>query len=274
MSMLALQGAGFRPVRPLNRLFLDLFGAERLFAATGLVLLLMIPPTLLAMAFDGRTLLGENLWIKPLKFEISLTLYFLTLAFFARWLPEGMTETRWYRLFAGGVVLCTALEMIWIVSAATQGIQSHFNTTNPLMAALYPLMGALATYLTSSSLIYGLAIRRAVKLGGGGLSLEPAFRFSVIWGLILTFALTVPVAGGMAVAFPGHAVGAGDLRVPHFLATHAMHFLPLAGYAAGRLLPARMALPAVRLITLGFVLFVAYSFAEAAMGFGFLGLIF
>ncbi|MCH2393435.1 hypothetical protein [Oceanibaculum sp.] len=269
MSTLAMQEAGFRPVRPLNRLFLDLFGAERLFAETALVLMLMIPPTLLAMAFDGRMLLGENLWIKPLKFEISLTLYFLTLAFFARWLPAGMTETRWYRLFAGGVVLSTGLEMLWIGAAATQGIQSHFNTTNPLMAALYPMMGALATYLTSSSLIYGLAIRRA-----GGLALEPAFRFSVIWGLILTFALTVPVAGGMAVAFPGHAVGAGDLRVPHFLATHAMHFLPVAGYAAGRLLPGRMALPAVRFFTLGFVLFVAYSLAEAAMGFGFLGLIF
>lgn len=274
MSTLAMQGAGFRPVSPLNRQFLDLFGAEKLFAATALVLLMMIAPTLLAMAFDGRTLLGEDLWIKPLKFEISLTLYFLTLAFLARWLPEGMTETRWYRLFAGGVVLCTVLEMIWIVSAATQGIQSHFNTANPLMAALYPVMGAVAVYLTSSSLIYGLAIRRAVKLGAGGLSLEPAFRFSVIWGLILTFALTVPVAGGMAVAFPGHAVGAGDLRVPHFLATHAMHFLPVAGYAAGRLLPARMALPAIRAITSGFALFVAYSFVEAATGHAFLGLMF
>ena len=269
MSTLAMDGAGFRSAHPLNRLFLGLFGAERLFAATALVLLLMIPPTLLAMAFDGRTLLGENLWIKPLKFEISLTVYFLTLAFFARWLPAGMTETRWYRLFAGGVVLSTALEMVWIGAAAAHGVPSHFNQDIPVMAAIYPLMGVLATYLTSSSLIYGLAIRRA-----GGLSLEPAFRFSLIWGLILTFALTVPVAGGMAAGFPGHAVGAGDLRVPHFLATHAMHFLPAAGYAAGRLLPVRLALPAVRLFTLGFVLFVAYSFVEAATGNAFLALLF
>ncbi|MBU0798410.1 MAG: hypothetical protein KJ825_14350, partial [Alphaproteobacteria bacterium] len=182
MSTLVMDGAGFRSAHPLNRLFLGLFGAERLFAATALVLLLMIPSTLLAMAFDGRTLLGENLWIKPLKFEMSLTVYFFTLAFFARWLPAGMTQTRWYRLFAGGVVLSTALEMIWIVAAAAHGVPSHFNQDIPFMAAIYPLMGVLATYLVSSSLIYGLAIRRA-----GGL--EPAFRFSVIWGLILTFVL-------------------------------------------------------------------------------------
>lgn len=269
MSVLAMQGAGFGPVRSLNRLFLSLFGAERLFTATAVLLLLMVPPTLLAALFDGRTFLGENIWIKPLKFEISIAVYLLSLAFFARWLPEGMTETRWYRLFALGAVFSAMLEMLWIGAAAALGMQSHFNQDIPFMVAIYPLMGAVAVYLTSSSLIYGLAIRRA-----GGLALEPAFRFSVIWGLILTFALTVPVAGGMAVAFPGHAVGAGDLRVPHFLATHAMHFLPVAGYAAGRLLPARTGLSAIRGATLGFVMLVAYCFAEVATGHAPLGLIF
>ena len=272
MSTLAFHGTAIRPAAAANGLLVRLFGADKLFAATALVMLFMVPPTLLAAWFDGRMLLGENVWIKPLKFEISIAVYLLSLAFFARWLPAGMTETRWYRLFAGGAVLSAALEMVWIGGAAMYGVQSHFNRDMAFMVALYPLMGALAAYLTSASLIYGLAIRRA-----GGLDLDPAFRFSVVWGLILTFALTLPVAGTMA-GFPGHAVGAGDLRVPHFLATHAMHFLPVAGYGAcyvaGRMLPGPAALPLVRVFTVGFVLFVAYSFVEAATGHAFLALLF
>ena len=66
---------------------------------------------------------------------------------------------------------------------------------------------------------------------------------------MLTFVLTVPIAGTLA-QMPGHFVGTpvtgaavpvfgwsrevGDLRTAHFLATHAMHFLPLAGLARRR----------------------------------------
>jgi hypothetical protein len=68
-------------------------------------------------------------------------------------------------------------------------------------------------------------------------------------GLILTFVLTVPIAATMS-SGTSHLVGTpltgtrfpimgwsrevGDLRLPHFLATHAMHSVPLAGLTGNR----------------------------------------
>ena len=47
--------------------------------------------------------------------------------------------------------------------------------------------------LTSSALVYGILILR-----NGNCRLDPAFRFYVGLGLVLTFVLTVAVAGYMA----------------------------------------------------------------------------
>jgi hypothetical protein len=56
-----------------------------------------------------------------------------------------------------------------------------------------PSLGGLAVLLTSSALVYGILILR-----NGNCRLDPAFRFYVGLGLVLTFVLTVAVAGYMA----------------------------------------------------------------------------
>ena len=103
-----------------------LFAREPVFAGTALMMLAMMPPTLLAMAFDARTLDGVNVWIKPLKFEIALALYLGTLAWFAGWLPSGYLRSRTHRLLAPAVAFATAAEMAWIGGAAHMGVASHF----------------------------------------------------------------------------------------------------------------------------------------------------
>lgn len=209
---------------------------EPVFTIAGLAMLLLVFPTLLLFAVETRTLNGQNLWIKPLKFELSLAMFFLTLAFFARFLPEGLTTRTDYQIFAAIVVVCAAVEMIWILSAAAFGTASHFNT-NPAMASIYGLMGMIAVVLTSATLVYG-----AIILRSGGSALETAIGLS----LIITFVLTIVVAFRLA-GNEGHLVGesfsgqvlpilgwsreVGDLRVPHFFATHAMQILPLTVFA-------------------------------------------
>jgi hypothetical protein len=150
---------------------------------------------------------------------------------------------------------------------------SHFNTEIPALTAVYPLMGVLAVLLTSASLVMGVSVWRNRATG-----LDPALQLAVALGLILTFVLTVPVAGFLS-SGSGHFVGtstrslwalgwsrdAGDLRVAHFLATHALHFVPVAGLLAVWLAPAR----ARRLVWLAagaFVALVAFTFVQALQG--------
>jgi hypothetical protein len=252
-----------------------LFVAEPLFAAAGAMIALSLAATVAAMAVDPRLFQGESVWIKPIKFQAALALYLLTLAVFAQWLPAGMTGRRWYRVYARVVVAAIALELAWIAGAAMYGTASHFNTA-PVMMMVYAVMGLLAVVLTSASLVYGVAIWRNRTSG-----LPPALHLAIALGLVLTFALTVPVAGWMS-SGPGHFVGVpvtgatvpllgwsrevGDLRVAHFFAAHAMHFLPVAGLAAALALPARAGVAAVALAAALYVALVAGTLALALDG--------
>jgi hypothetical protein len=255
----------------------ELFGREPLYAGAALCLAALVAPTLVAMALDERTLLGVNVWLKPLRFEIALAVYLATLAWFAGWLPERAVATRWYRTYAACVVAAIAAEMVWIGGAAAFGTASHFNESSPLLAWTYRLMGGLAVLLTSSALVYGILILR-----NRDSSLDPAFRLSLGIGLVLTFLLTVAVAGYMAnsgghfvkdratvapgAPFIGWARDRGDLRVAHFFATHAMHFIPAFGFIFSLVLSASAARRAVIAFSAVFAAFVGYTFGEALMG--------
>ena len=233
------------------------------------LLIAMMAPTLVAMALDTRTLHGVNVWDKPFKFEVALTVYLGTLAWFAGWLPERVRLSRWYLIYAIVVVACVAAEMVWIGGAAANGIASHFNTSNAAMQAIYSTMGALAVTLTSATMVYAVIIARDPNS-----PLDPVFRSSVVWGLALTFILTIAVAGFMAsgtghwvggntsdaeaTAFMGWARDGGDLRVAHFFATHAMHAVPLAGLTGSR--------TAVWATAAAFTVLTLWCFARALMG--------
>jgi hypothetical protein len=253
-----------------------LFDAEPLFAATGVLIGLSLAPTLAAMALDQRQFLGENVWLKPIKFQIALTLYLLTLAYFARWLPVGMTARRSYRIYSGAVVFAILAELAWVNAAAMYGVASHFNVSSPVMQGIYSLMGLLAVLLTSATLVQGIAIWHNSRTG-----LPQALHLSIWLGLVLTFALTLVVAGTMA-SLPGHLIGTpvtgatvpvmgwsrevGDVRAPHFFATHAMHALPLVGVLAVALLPHRLASPTVWAFAILFTVLVTASFAGSLAG--------
>jgi hypothetical protein len=201
-------------------------------------------PLLVALALDNRVFQGDSIWLKPVKFHLALTVYTGTLALFAMLMPDATFTSRRWRIYIAVVTLCILAELLWIGAAAALGTASHFNQTG-LWAALYSLMGAAAVTLM----------------------------LSVALGLILTFLLTVPVAGTMSsgsshligtpltgARFPlmGWSLEVGDLRLPHFLATHAMHVVPLAGLSGSR--------TAVWSTAAGFTALTLWCFARALMG--------
>jgi hypothetical protein len=167
----------------------ELYHREPLLAATGLFMGALMIPTAFALLVETRTLADVNLWEKPLKFQAALLIYLLTLAFFAKWLPAGMRETRWYRIYAAIVIACIVYEVAIIMFAASLGVRSHFNNSTPLWTANYMLMGTAAVFLTSATLVYGIAINR-----NGASGLPPAIKISLVYGLVLTFVLTLIVA--------------------------------------------------------------------------------
>lgn len=261
----------------LPRLLGEAFRREPLYAGAAAILAISMLPTLVAYALDDRLVGGVAAWAKPLKFEAALAVYLFTLAWFAGWLPAGFVEGRLHRLLSRAVVVAVALEMAWIVGAAAHGVASHFNVESAAMVHVYRAMGALAVLLTSASAVQGVAILRARDAGGDG-----ALRLAIGLGLVLTVVLTLPVAGYLS-SGAGHLVGVeaegarrlvllgwaregGDLRVAHFLATHAMHAIPLAGWIASRLLAPGAARMAVILSSLAYAMLVAWTFAEALAG--------
>ena len=232
---------------------------------TGLTLFIALAalPLMVAYGLDERLFQGDSVWLKPLKFHLALTVFTGTLALFAMLLPEGTFTSRRWRVYIGVVAACIFAELAWIGGAAALGTASHFNQTG-VWAALYSLMGAAAVTLTSLSLVMGLVFWRHRA--------DP-LKLAVALGLVLTFVLTVPVAGTMS-SGTGHLVGTpvtgarfplmgwsmevGDLRLPHFLATHAMHVEPLAGLTGSR--------GVVWATAAGFTAVTSWCFARALMG--------
>lgn len=254
----------------------SLFGHDPVLAANGIVIALSLSVTAVAMMLDQRQFQGDSVWVKPIKFQVALLVYLLTLAAYARWLPAGFVERTPYRVFRILVVAAVWAELAWIGGAAMFAIASHYNASIVFMARLYPVMGLLAILLTSTSLVLGIAIWRNDKTG-----LPPSVHLGLALGLVLTFVLTVPAAAILS-AMPGHSVGAaatgarlpvfgwsreaGDLRVAHFLATHALHVLPLVGLALAPFASARAGRIGTWIAGAAFSGLVALVLAQALAG--------
>lgn len=208
--------------------------------AAGLAMLALMLPTALAHAVDQRLFQDTNVWLKPLKFEASLVVYFLTLALVLPMTSEAFRASRLGRYVFWGVVPAGFLEVAYIAWRASRAEASHYNASSWLASALYNAMGVGAVMITlgSGALAYGLARRDAAPLA-------PPLR----WSLLLGFALTciLGLASGATLSVNGsHFVGAapaaqatlplfgwsltsGDLRMAHFLGLHALQIIPAFG---------------------------------------------
>jgi hypothetical protein len=232
-----------RIARMLARLpaWLRALDPEPRLTAAGLAMLALMLPTAFAYAVDPRLFQASNVWLKPLKFEASLALYLLTLALFLP-LTSARFQASWLGRYAvWGAIIPSFLEVAYIGWRASRAEASHYNIGTPLDAALYGAMGLGAVMLTAAApvIAWGMARRDAAPLA-------PALRWSIVAGLVLTFALGVADGAVMSASRTGHFVGAapaahatvpvlgwslaiGDLRVAHFLGLHALHVVPAFG---------------------------------------------
>ncbi|WP_103501827.1 hypothetical protein, partial [Streptomyces sp. SM14] len=220
--------------RPLM-LFTVAMAALAVFSAAGLVV-------------DGRTVNGDPVWLKPLKFALSFGVYGLSAAWLLSLLPASRTGRPAGARTGAALALCSFLEVALVVFQAARGTRSHFNGDTAFDAAVFNTMAALAGGIwLASAAVAVLVLRHRVP--------DPALTLAIRAGLLIALA-------GMAIAFPmgggaqhdpataslgAHTVGApdspgglpvtgwslegGDLRVPHFLGMHALQLLPLVLWA-------------------------------------------
>jgi hypothetical protein len=246
--------------------FLLIYGG---IASLALLLILAI-----VSLFDSSQILGINRWIKPMKFFLSIGVYFWTVAVFLYFL-EGFEKSK--KIIAVGVTALMSGEMFLLVTQALRGTTSHFNHSSAFNELVFSLMGLLI--LINTFLIVYLAwlyFRAPVRLPR-----------AIVWGMrlgLLIF-LAASVEGGYMSAQIGHAVGVadggagilffnwssegGDLRVAHFVGMHAFQIVPLFAALLERLQkrfsPVR---PLLLTVVFAVVFFVSFTlvFVQALKG--------
>jgi hypothetical protein len=252
-------------------------GWDRTLVVAAVLILGLMAPTLLALMVDGRTLNGIPVWIKPLKFQLSVGLYLLTLAWLFGALPEPAREGRAARILKRVALATAAFEIAYITLQAGQGLASHYNVGDAFHRLMYALMGVAAVALTAVS--PGLAVLLARHRPRHW---SAAFRLSVVLGLVLTFVLGAG-AGAVLSAGDGHWIGGvrtdlggvpvlgwsrtgGDLRIAHFLGIHALQLIPVAGLVAEARFGERGAARAVWAIAAAYGLITVLVFHLALRG--------
>ncbi len=262
----------------------DLAAAEQrtrraLIVGIGLQLALAIP-SLIALGLDDRLINDISVWSKPLKFQASLAMMLGTLLLLLPLIEPRTRAGRGVWLASLVAVITASGEILYITLQAARGRASHFNDSTPFEAMAYSVMGAGAALLVLSSLVIGIYIllrpsptaTAGLRLGGG-------------WGLVLGSVATLFTAfalGSGEIGGPGHWVGGaktdlgglplfgwsrtgGDLRVPHFFATHIMQALPILGLAVDRFAP-RFARPGIALGAVLSIAVVGGTFVQAVQG--------
>jgi hypothetical protein len=252
-------------------------GFEQRLAWAGLAILALMAPTALALAVDPRSLNGIPIWIKPLKFQASVGIYLLTLAWFVAALPERVRQGRIVGALVAAAIAASAFEIGYITLQAARGLASHYKVDDPFHAAMYTLMGIGAVTLTAVSPAVAALLWRHRPARW-----STAFWVSAVLGLTLTFVLGAG-AGAVLSSGDGHWIGGvrsdaggvpvfgwsrtgGDLRAAHFLGMHALHGLPVIGFMAGRLLPAGKAIGAVVMATAAYCAVTGVVFWLAVSG--------
>ncbi len=214
-----------------------LHAREPRLAAYGALLLGLLLPMALAWAIDERTVQGANVWIKPMKFALSIAVFAFTTGWFIGHLPASRRRGRAVDLIVWVLIASGTFELAYITLQAGLGQASHYNVADPFHFAMYALMGIGATLLTATQPMLAWELYRHGDPGR-----PAAYRQAVIIGLVLTFVCGAGVGGLLSGMEPprtgphlpllGWGLQGGDLRPAHFLGIHAAQLLPLVGFLA------------------------------------------
>ncbi|NJQ08262.1 hypothetical protein HCN56_22440 [Streptomyces lonarensis] len=214
-------------------------------------MLLLAAAALLGTLLDGRTVNGEPVWLKPLKFALSFGIYGATAIWLLSLLPAAPRGRPAGQRTGTVLAVASAIEVGLITLQAARGTRSHFNGSTAFDAYVFAAMAAAAGVIWLASLgITVLVLRHRLPDRALGLALRAGMAIAVA-AMAVAFLMTSgdqrdPAAGvlgahavgvgdgGDGLPVVGWSVEGGDLRVPHFLGMHALQLLPLLLWAVDR----------------------------------------
>lgn len=221
-----------------NGFFATLYRRNRLLTTIGWLHAGIFMATILLMLFDERQVLGINTWVKPMKFMFSLTVYLWTIA----WISHYINRPRWrLRAVSSVIAIVIVIESACLLIQAARGTTSHFNQSTDFDAAIFQTMGLMiAIDMLMGVLILFMYSRPTEKI-------EWTYLLGIRMGLVLF--LVGGMVGVVMIGNNGHTFGgadggpglpllnwsttAGDMRIAHGLALHALQAMPIAGFLIG-----------------------------------------
>ena len=258
--------------------FLDSQNRRNWYGNGSILMAALLLPMMFLIAVDGREFEGLSIWVKPIKFTLSVIIHFITLAVLATLLDNSVRHGSKWRILSAAVVICGVLEVLYISIQAARGRASHFNYSTTLEIVLYSLMGIGALIMILGSFYLGILLARHYLKSPeqSPSSLVLASSIGLICGSILTLAS----AGYMSmsgshfagtvteqtkfVPVIGWAPSAGDMRITHFVATHMMQILPLFAWLLSQSsVPQKKTKPVIVACSLIYIIFTLWIFQLA-----------
>ena len=204
-----------------------------------LIHLLLMIPCMIGMVVDERTLIGINVWTKPLKFAISGLIYIATVGFLVTLYPYSPRKKS---IISNTVAATMLIELLIIVMQGARGVRSHYNMESALDGILFALMGI---FVGINVLIMALFIFDTIRKK---LNTTKAIQWSILLGWLVVFfgswiggqmigqmAHNVGVAdGGAGLPLVNWSTVAGDLRVAHFFGLHGLQVIPLFAFVISK----------------------------------------
>lgn len=239
-----------------------LFGFAVLMAALSVALMA-------AAILDNRVLLGAEVWLKPLKFSLSFSLYAGAMAWILGQFREPMLRrTGWV------IVATSSIEMFIIAMQAGRGVRSHYNDDSVFDETLFEFMGLTIIVLWVATLFIAV---RFLREPGANRTLATAIRlglaislFGMAIGVVMIAhnAHTVGAAdGGAGLPLLGWSTSHGDIRASHFVGLHALQLLPLlAALLSTTTLQEDRRTRVVRVVAAGYAALVAVLLWQALRG--------
>ena len=215
------------------KLVREIFQRNQLLAWFGLFNFLLFLALIIVSQFDTRTLFSINVWVKPMKFFISIGLFSWTMA----WLLDYIKSSGKVFRISLVIVISMLIEIIIINYQAYRGVPSHFNIQSVMDGVLFQIMGI-------AILVNTIMVFWSFVLFAKHSRLPKGYYWSIRMGMLIF--IIASLEGFLMVGNLGHTIGAddgqegyfflnwakeyGDLRVAHFLGLHALQVIPLFGW--------------------------------------------